>query len=356
MPDRRITLKDIAREANLSVAAVSMALRNKPSLPETIKRVKKLSIKLGYIPDPALSALAARRVHQAPYKSVIALISDWNTQDGWLKSDGAAEIYEATEQRATELGYDLQHIWAREHDMSEDRLSDVLIARGIRGIILAACQTSVAKPLNLKWDQFSAVSIENPTVYPHIPNVTQDQYAAPSICWKRLLELGYARVGMVVPVDLSDRWGNRWDAAQALNQTRYETPENYVPTLRLKGDHEIDEIRTWIRTYRPDAVISRVPYFREAVEAEGLQIPTNIGYVSLNISDDREPHAAGILQHRNEMGISAADTLNSLLQNYQKGLNPISRCTQIVGSWHEGNTLIPANALTRNTHLAEFAS
>ena len=58
----RIRLKDIAEKAGLSVAAVSMALKDHRSLPaSTIKKVKALAKKMGYAPDPALSALAAYR-------------------------------------------------------------------------------------------------------------------------------------------------------------------------------------------------------------------------------------------------------------------------------------------------------
>ena len=78
---KRITLKDIARSAKLSVAAVSMALRNHDSLPAaTINRVKKIADELGYRPDPALCALAAHRCRLQPNRnvSVIALISNWS--------------------------------------------------------------------------------------------------------------------------------------------------------------------------------------------------------------------------------------------------------------------------------------
>ena len=56
----RSTLKDIAKHTDLSVAAVSMALRDHASLPAaTIARVKHAARELNYTPDPAASALAA---------------------------------------------------------------------------------------------------------------------------------------------------------------------------------------------------------------------------------------------------------------------------------------------------------
>ncbi|MGE9292010.1 MAG: LacI family DNA-binding transcriptional regulator, partial [Puniceicoccales bacterium] len=75
----RVRLKDIAADLGLSVSAVSMALREDASIPaETVKRVKDAAQRLGYAPDPALSALAAYRSGLKVREdfNVIALVSD----------------------------------------------------------------------------------------------------------------------------------------------------------------------------------------------------------------------------------------------------------------------------------------
>ena len=38
MPDRKTTLRDVARAANLSLAAVSMALNRHPNIPPSTRR------------------------------------------------------------------------------------------------------------------------------------------------------------------------------------------------------------------------------------------------------------------------------------------------------------------------------
>jgi DNA-binding LacI/PurR family transcriptional regulator len=55
---RRITLKDIALKAEVTVACVSLALRDSPQIAAATKvRIRDLAEKLGYRPDPALAAL-----------------------------------------------------------------------------------------------------------------------------------------------------------------------------------------------------------------------------------------------------------------------------------------------------------
>jgi len=61
----RVTLKDLAAELGLSVAAVSMALRNHRKIAAaTRERVKAKAAELGYRPDPTLRALADYRTRR----------------------------------------------------------------------------------------------------------------------------------------------------------------------------------------------------------------------------------------------------------------------------------------------------
>ncbi len=46
-----VTIKDIAREAKVSHSTVSRALNNNPLIPEeTAKRIRKVAVKMGYLP------------------------------------------------------------------------------------------------------------------------------------------------------------------------------------------------------------------------------------------------------------------------------------------------------------------
>ncbi|MDG2167534.1 MAG: LacI family DNA-binding transcriptional regulator, partial [Opitutales bacterium] len=60
--EKRVRLKDVAKEAGLSVSAVSMALKDDSTIAaKTVERVKRVARDMGYAPDPALSALSAYR-------------------------------------------------------------------------------------------------------------------------------------------------------------------------------------------------------------------------------------------------------------------------------------------------------
>ncbi len=336
----RVTLKDVAAKAKLSIASVSLALRDHPRLPErTRKRVKRIATELGYAPDPALSALAAHRSRVRVFRdfSVVGLVSNWSTRDAWVNLPSAKQFIEGATERARELGYSLQHLWAQQDGASPARFSRILQARGIRGLVLAPFENP-DEPFKLDWKSFSVVTNERANPYAQFHHITPNHYGDLLLCWEQLRKRGFTRVGLAVRRDLASRWSHQWEAAHAYAQSHSDKRIEPVPTLELSLDNQIAEIRHWIRTNRPQVVIGRCDNFIEAAAAEGLRVPKDIGYVSLNIIDDM-PNATGIDQHRDVMGATAIDVLNSLLQRNQRGPQPASIGTQVDGTWHEGATL-----------------
>src|ERR1017187_5569433 len=79
-PKARVTLSDIARQLEVSHTTVSRALRDDPQISKTTrKQVQKAVQKMGYRPDPMLSALAhyRRGSTRTPISAELALINHW---------------------------------------------------------------------------------------------------------------------------------------------------------------------------------------------------------------------------------------------------------------------------------------
>lgn len=339
-PAKRTTQKDIAKRAQLSVAAVSMALKNHPSLPsETINRVRSIAKELNYAPDPALSALVAHRKGLQPRKSfsAIGLVSNWPRPKDWVHNQSARETLRGIEARAAELGYSVQQYCTRSDESNAQRIGNVMSARGIRGLILAPLENN-DDTFEIDCNSFSIVTIGTPTRYPYFHHVTQNQFANVQLCWDKLRQRGYRRVGLVVREELANRWRHQWEAAHIYEQSQYGSMQDRVPTLYLRSEEPLLQLRKWLRRSKPEAVICRCEDFFEAAALEGIRIPEDLGYISLNAADDL-PHASGIDQHREEMGAIAMDSLNSMLIRNQLGEQSISTGTLVDGSWKEGATL-----------------
>ena len=334
------TLKHIAAHLGLSLAAVSMALRDHVSLPATtIARVKRAARKLNYTPNPAGSALAAHRQQLRVRRdfSVIALVSNWPTHDEWLQHPSAQRLLAGATARARIYGYELQHLWAREPGMTPDRFSRMLTSRGIRGLILAPLENPHGR-LDLDWANFSTVTIERPARYAHFHHVVPNYAADLRLAWARLRARGYTRIGLVIEATFAERVAHQWEAAHAYEQSRASSAPAPIPTLLVAGPHPAAAIAAWLRTHRPDAVISRCNDVLAAAAAVPLRIPRALGYASLNVLDDA-PGVSGILQHRDVMGAAAVDALHSLLHRNHRGPHAVPQGTQIDGSWLEGRTV-----------------
>ena len=334
------TLKHIAEQLDLSVAAVSMALRDHASLPAgTIARVKRAALKLNYTPNSAGSALAAHRQQLRVRRdfSVIALVSNWPTRDDWLQRPSAQRLLTGATARARAYGYELQHHWAREDGMTPARFSRVLASRGIRGLIVAPLDRPDSR-LDLDWENFSAVTVERPVRYAHFHHVVPNYSADLRLAWSRLRERGYTRIGLVIEADLAERVAHQWEAAHTFEQNRTGATAAAIPTLIVSGPDPSATIGAWLRTHRPDAVISRCNDVLAAAAALKLRAPRDLGYASLNVVDDA-PGVSGILQHRDVMGAAAVDALHGLLHRNHRGPHAVAQGTQIDGSWHEGRTV-----------------
>ncbi len=94
----RVRLEDVAREAGVSLAAVSRTLRNKRAdsfAPDTRKRIHEAAKRLGYRPNFAAQALASGRTH---------LVSLWTYHPYQAV---AVQVMEHLDQQAHDHGYGL---------------------------------------------------------------------------------------------------------------------------------------------------------------------------------------------------------------------------------------------------------
>src|SRR2546430_2507830 len=154
-------MQDIADHAGVSRAAVSLALRNHPSLPpQTRSRIQRAAEELGYRPNPLVSALMKyqRSVKiTEPTGVTLAFVSKFSHRDRW-QSYLSPDLIIGAAVNAQKQGYHLEEFWIGDLGMSNERFWKMLHHRGIRGMIIAPLPSAHGH-LRFEWSHFSSVVI-----------------------------------------------------------------------------------------------------------------------------------------------------------------------------------------------------
>lgn len=124
----KITIKDIAREAGVSVGLVSMTLNGRNGVnPKTREEIMKVVRRLNYTPNKAASAL------RIGYKKTIGVI----TPD--LANHYFSDISRHIENIAYDNGYTVLFGSSDDRIDKIGKLIDVFHADGVKGILLSPC-------------------------------------------------------------------------------------------------------------------------------------------------------------------------------------------------------------------------
>lgn len=340
MPNKKVSLGDIARELGISRMAVSLALRNQTGrISEDVRRrVQKTALKLGYETDAHMASWMSQ-VRASKINELIPL--------AWLNADPNEDAYhfqldmvpyfEGARKRCQELGYSLKEFWLRSHGMSERRISQILNTQGIQGVIITP--TGQLGSVNLDWKLFSVASFEKALTTPSIHQAVQDYHSNMMLALKILHKIGYKRIGVFLSAWSDDRSYHACQGAVAYFQSLIHRAER-IPVLAQRYSMEPGkEFRPWLQRYKPDVVVGQHSQLIEWIESAGYRVPEEVGCFHMAVEDDCIDWS-GIWVHKREIGAAAAEMVISQVQNHLFGLPAISRDVLIRGRWHPGRTLL----------------
>lgn len=343
MPGPPPTLRQLAKLAGVSRTTVSMALRNHPRLSEaTRQRVLALAEKHGYTPDPLTSTLMNHLRTARKHRSVekLAYLTWWNSPEEWRKSCNDVNWYDGVHARAEALGYEVEHIWAREPGMTAARLSKILYTRAIRGVIIAPLLRARGH-LSLDWRHLAAATISFTVVKPDLHRTSHFHHTGMILALRRLKHLGYRRVGLANLVDQIERVNHGWLAGY-LVYSHGQRLKDRIPPLLQKGWNE-KQFAEWVEKCKPDAVVSNTQDPFHSLTKLGYRVPEDIGYACLDRLRDDDPWA-GIDQQPRIVGASVVDLVSAQLQRNEFGLPACAKTVHLEGLWRDGPTVIPRNA------------
>ncbi|WP_309383049.1 LacI family DNA-binding transcriptional regulator [Cerasicoccus frondis] len=331
-----VTLKDIAQEAGVTTALVSMALRNSPKVAaKTRDRIQALSVKMGYQSNPMVRTLMSqvRQQRKISYRETIGFITNLESATCWHEGGVYVEYFYGAQKRAHELGYELEHFWMGEYRPNYNRLANILRNRGIQGLLIPPLPEE-DHHFDMDLKGFSAVafgySLEHPGIYRFCNNHVQTIQTAID----KLIELGYKHIGICLSKLEIQQVNHLWWAG--LSISRYRHPKIkfsiYSDTTLTKP-----KFQKWFKKAKPEVVIGLRKHVHAWLKETDKNIPDDVGFLHLDCV--RSNHISGMFQNTEQLGEAAIEYLCSLLEGRMSASDSQSKITLINSVFHEGDTL-----------------
>jgi DNA-binding LacI/PurR family transcriptional regulator len=340
---KRVTIYDIAAKVGVSHSTVALALRNHHRISEKRRRqILQVAKEMGYSPDPLLAALASYRAQIQPAKlqNAIVWLNHWAQPESLRGAHREFDAYwRGAHSAAQRFGYRLDEIrW--EPEFSAQRFEQILLTRAIRGVLIPP--HPVAPDWGgFDWDKFSVIRFGLSVPKPDSHLVTADQLRAVLLAARKISELGYRRIGLVIPEDQDRRLGGNFIGGFAAAQKFFQLA--VLPPLLSEERFYIDQadkgsrlLQHWLTRHKPDAVLTSVSSLAGMIRNLGYRIPKDIAVAGTGID---VPVDAGIDQHSEAIGRTAVEMLVSQINLNERGEPADPARILIESRWRDGASM-----------------
>ena len=305
-----MTITALAKELGLAKSTVSDALRGTGQVASsTRERVRQEAERLGYRPDPMMSAFSRYRKKESPARgAVIAMV---------VQQVERSQVFEQGVEDSAQLGYQLQ-IFALDDYETQSALARVLHARGIAGVIFS----ETSSPIKLEADVWRHLACVYAGPYPGggdgdcpIDLVRQNPFDCVVEAWNRARALRAKRIGLVLPLPAQTM--NHLDVKTLAAYQYLQTGERGAPKLRpLLGalDATQKTVADWLQRNRPDVVLGAINSLYHKLRNSGARIPEELRFIALRKSGQRTD-IAGMLVDRKQVNKVAIRHLDSLIRH-----------------------------------------
>ncbi|MFI6436395.1 LacI family DNA-binding transcriptional regulator [Streptomyces sp. NPDC050759] len=318
-PQRRVTIVDVARHAQVSTTAVSKVLRNAyGASPEMRAKVRRAIDELGYRPHAG-----ARGLRGQTY-TIGVMLPD-------IRNPFFPEILDGITGRLADTDYQVFLGPGCNGEKEEARVTEAMIDRGMDGLILIA-------PISPR-AHLERIASAVPTVvvgrHGHSPvydTVTDDDVAGAAMLVAHLVELGHSRIAHIEH--------HETDPTRIAEMPNAQRADGYRRAMRAVGlAEEIDVVSTTytqqggyegarqllVRPRRPTAVFAGADIVAmgvlEGVAEAGLSVPGDIsvaGYDNTTFASFGPISLTSVDQAGHDIGGNAARLLLERIADRQK--------------------------------------
>jgi len=325
-----ITIKDVAKAANVSIATVSLVMHNHRRISKDTKvKVMEVIEKLNYRPSRSARGLVSRRTGNVGFIL---------TNDHFLRTEPFyTHIFIGTEIEARDHDFYILLNTIDSHFTEKDQLPRFILDKNVDGVIVAG------KVSNILIDKLSSLSL--PVVYiDYVPSnknsstVLVDNIMGGKIATNHLIKLGHRNIGFIggdiEHPSISDRYKGYRQAIEAeglpMGSNLIETLEDYPARTNgynaAKRLFSINPDITAVFACNDAMALGVINYLKD----RGLRIPQDISVIGFDdvVSESTvDPPLCTVKVPTVEMGMEAMKLISSHLKNFngypQKVMVPV---------------------------------
>lgn len=338
-----MNLRHLAKLADLSPSAVSLALRDSPKISAATKRrVQKLAEKTGYRADAKVVAMMShlRKPHAVRQAACFGVISFYDQPRPWEDSRHLTRIFQGMTKRADELGYRLEPIWLREPGMTYRRVREILDTRGIEGLLCFG-SPDLEQEFPPELAHYAVVAI-GVSIRTPLHRITSRFYFDMITALNRVHALGYRRPGLVIGSYEEARSAHMHSGAYLSWCERQLGPGSALPILRVTTV-EKKPLGAWLEKNTPDVIVfvhlpEAIPQLRAALKEQRRRVPAELGVAVLS-HVVQGTGFSGLQQNQRLMGAWAVEMLAARIANRDLGLPAHPRIEMVESEWVDGGSL-----------------
>ena len=279
-----ITIKDVARAANVSYSTVSRALKNSPKISaKTIEKIQRIAKELNYIPNAVARELSSQKT------TTVGFIYNTGTHKSNLDP-----IMEGTEETVAKEGFQLLSFNSRENVKAEYNYLRFLHEKRVEGILIFPVITDEGSNLSylksLIRSNIPVVVIDRYFPEFDIDYVVSDNFGGAYEATAHLIKLGHRRIGYVTGQEYLTSVKDRLEgykkalkdhgimyqkelAKKVVRKLPSSIEEGYKATKDL-----LKERPTAIFTYNEIATVGALKAIRE----EELNVPEDLAFIGFD--------------------------------------------------------------------------
>lgn len=310
-----VSMKDIAKACNVSVATVSKALNNQTDIGvQTRALIKKTAKEMGYLPNAQARALRTNRSYN------IGVLFVDEGQSG-LTHDYFSKVLDSFKMEVEEHGYDLTFINCSKKNRESFSYLEHSRYRGFDGIVIACIDFNDPEVVELVNSDIPLVTIDY--MFNNRSSVISNNYGGMKLLMDYILDSGHRRIAYICGNNNAVTQRRLAAFYQALDERNVTVPDYYVKNGNYRDIKRAEKLTKELLSgeFRPSCILYSDDYSAigglNAIHAMGLKVPEDIsiaGYDGVTTASLIDPKITTIRQDTVGIGKAAAEKLINLIE------------------------------------------